>query len=336
MKQIAIVGATGAVGQQMIKDLEEFLNVPPENLRLFASPRSVGSKLLYRNTELTVEAYSADAFSSIDYVLMSAGSGFSKKHADEILAAGATIIDNSSAWRMDDRYPLVVPEVNGHLLKELSAATVIANPNCSTIQMVMALKPIQEKFGLKMVNVSTYQSVSGSGQKGIAALDQQVKQHYKIDDQTSEIDYAQIAFNVVPAIDTLQDDGWCFEEIKMIKETHKILGDDKIQVMATTARVPSFYCHCESVSLQLEKPSTASEIEECLSSFKDLVVYPQHHYEKFPDPISVRGSHKTHVARVRTMYGRESSDWIQFWIVADNLKKGAATNAVQILEKLIS
>ena len=149
-------------------------------------------------------------------------------------------------------------------------------------------------------------------------------------------DSANIAFNVIPAIDTLQDDGSCFEEVKMIKETHKILENQKIQVLATTARVPSFYCHCESVSVQLETPAKASEVEKCLASFKDVVVYSDHDYRKFPDPQSVRGSHKTHVARVRTMYGHETSDWVQFWIVADNLKKGAATNAVQILEKLIS
>lgn len=329
---VAVIGATGAVGREMLAELEDS-SIQDIHLGLFASPRSAGEVLTFRDKSYEVIPFSLGAVKNFQTCLMSAGGAFSKQHSRAIAEAGATVIDNSSAWRMVEGIPLIVPEVNSHELKGWTSG-IIANPNCSTIQMVVPLKALQDAFGLDHVNVATYQSVSGTGQKGIKELSSQMEAQYKFADLKPEV-YAQpIAFNVLPAIDVLDANGHCFEEEKMVRETRKILKLPHLEVLATTVRVPVFHCHCESVTVRLAKQVSRAEALEALGSMKGLKLHTENQHASFPTPRTVAGDREVHVARVRTPFDQERSNYLQFWVVADNLKKGAATNAVQIFEFL--
>lgn len=330
--KIAIVGATGAVGREMLNDLDGS-TIKDLELSLFASPRSKGAKIEFRGKTLTVEAFSPEALAGTKFVLMSAGGSFSKEHSPALVAQGCTVIDNSSAWRMDENVPLIVPEVNANLLKP-HHPRIIANPNCSTIQMVVALKPLADLFGLDMVQVSTYQSVSGTGQKGIAELSAQVESQLKFQEVTPRV-YAQpIAFNCIPAIDVFDTTGHCFEEIKMVKETRKILGMPSLTILASTVRVPTFHCHGETVNVRLGRSITRDDALKAFKEAPGIVLMADDDYKTLPTGRSVVGDQRVFVSRVRLPHGQTSSHWLQFWNIADNLKKGAATNAVQILEEI--
>jgi aspartate-semialdehyde dehydrogenase len=333
--KIAIIGATGAVGREMVADLEDS-DIQNLTLGLFASQRSAGEMISFRGKAHEVRAFDVNALRGFDYCLMSAGGAFSRQNARAIADMGVTVIDNSSAWRMVDGVLLVVPEVNGHLLKGLPRGSIVANPNCSTIQMVVALKPLYDAFGIEQIQVSTYQSVSGTGQKGIRELSAQVEAALKFGEQKPQV-YAQpIAFNVLPAIDVLDGAGHCFEEEKMVRETRKIFGRSDLDILATTVRVPVYHCHCESVAVRLTRDVTRADLLAKMSGFSGLTVHLSDDHAEFPTPRSVTGDRGVHVARIRTPIDKERSHWAQFWIVADNLKKGAATNAVQILESIHS
>ena len=327
MINVAVVGATGAVGREILRELEpvEGVNVVP-----FASPRSAGTMLNFRDSTLKVLAFNLEQVVRCDYVLMSAGGAFSKEVGREI-AEKTILIDNSSAWRMESRVPLVVPEVNGDRLEGFEKG-IIANPNCSTIQMVVALKPLKDAYGLRQVQVATYQSVSGAGQKGIDELGDQVAQKFKFQEQIPQKFAKPIAFNVLPAIDVLDPSFHAFEEIKMINETRKILSMERLEVMATTVRVPVFNCHGEAVTVRLGEEITLQQAQDVFRDAEGIKFYPENDHSMFPTPLDVEGDGQVHVARVRLPYGSEKSDYVQFWNIADNLKKGAATNAVQIME----
>ncbi len=332
--KIAIIGATGAVGREMIHDLESS-KIQNCEVGLFASPRSQGLRLEFRGKNLEIQAFSLDALRGYDYALMSAGGAFSKKHSLDLVRQGVTVIDNSSAFRMDEKFFLIVPEVNGILLKNAKFPTIIPNANCSTIQMVVALSPLQKEFGLKMVHVSTYQSVSGTGQKGIVELSTQVSEYLKFQELTVSA-YAQpIAFNLLPAIAEIDSEGHCAEELKMVKETQRILNQPGLEICATTVRVPTFNCHGESLHVQLGKKTTRAALLKALKSAPGIALVEDDDHASFPTPRGVTGLQKVFISRARTMYNAKESDWVQMWCLADNLKKGAATNAVQILELIL-
>lgn len=328
--KVAIVGATGAVGREMIKDLEES-SLQNIELGLYASARSKGAKISFRGKTHDVQEFSVEALRGTRFVLMSAGGAFSKEVAPQLVDIGCTVIDNSSAWRMDPKVPLVVPEVNGDILDK-NKPMIIANPNCSTIQMVVALKPLEDEFGLKMVQVATYQSVSGTGQKGISELSTQLEQQLKFQELSVNA-YAQpILFNLLPGIDVFDSDGHCNEEVKMIRETRKIMELDDLPVFASTVRVPTFNCHGEMVTVQLEEIITRKQALEVLGKAPGLTLNTVDEHAAQPTNRQVTGEKGVFVSRVRLAWGQKESDWLQFWNIADNLKKGAASNAVAILE----
>ena len=328
--KIAIVGATGAVGREMIKDLEAS-PLKDVELSLWASPRSAGSKLPFRGQSYEVQPFSVEALKTVRYVLMSAGGAFSREFSRLLVAQGTTVIDNSSAWRMSEDVPLVVPECNGDVLKA-DKPQIIANPNCSTIQMVVALKPLKDNFGLSIVQVATYQSVSGTGQKGIAELSEQLEANFRFQEVQPKV-YAQpIAFNLLPGIDVFDEQGHCYEEVKMVKETRKILDLPDLEVLASTVRVPTFHCHGEMVNVLLGEAVTREQALEALASGEGIVLNREDRHAAQPTPRTTVGDHRVFVSRLRLPYGQKQSRWLQFWNVADNLKKGAASNAVQILE----
>ena len=332
MLKIAVIGATGAVGREMLTELEDS-KIKDLQVGLFASPKSAGEIMTFRGRAHEVSAFSIEAVKTYRACLMSAGGAFSRQHSRALAGLGMTVIDNSSAWRMTPDVPLVVPEVNSELLNNLTSG-IVANPNCSTIQLVIPLKALHDAFGLDQVQVSTYQSVSGTGQKGIKELSTQIEAQFKYLDVKPEI-YAQpIAFNVLPAIDVLDEKGHCFEEEKMVRESRKILNLPGLEILATAVRVPVFHCHCESVSVRLQRPVTRAEAIGVLKSMAGLTVSEATQHAEFPTPRTVAGQRDVHVARIRLPIDQDRSNWLQFWVVADNLKKGAATNAVQILERL--
>ncbi len=333
--KVAIVGATGAVGREMIKDLAES-NIKGIDVELYASSRSAGSTLMFRDQHIEVKAFSIEEAGKNDYILMSAGGGFSREYAKALVEKDCVVIDNSSAWRMDDGVPLVVPEVNIDDVKGYRKG-IIANPNCSTIQMVVPLKALDDAFGLELVEASTYQSVSGSGQKGLSALNKESKAFIEKGDflERSELYPKTIGFSVVSGIGDIDDAGHCEEEIKMVKETQKILSKADLDVLVTTVRVPVFNCHSETISVKLSKEVSVPEAWKVLKETQGLVCYEGKDPEKFHSPADVTGKREIFVSRLRTPYGTERSRWLQFWVVADNLKKGAASNAVQILEGLV-
>lgn len=327
---VAVVGSTGAVGNEMIKTLEE-RKFPIEKLRLFASERSEGKVLEFVGTEIKVEAINEDSFKGIDIALFSAGAERSKIWAPVAAKSGCIVIDNSSQWRMDPEIPLVVPEVNPHDLKRHKG--IIANPNCSTIQMVVVLKPIHDAAKIKRVVVTTFQSVSGTGQKAIDELLRQTTDLLNFKEIQCNVYPHQIAFNVLPHIDKFLENGYTKEEMKMVNETKKIMGDNSIRLTATTVRVPVFRCHSESLNIETEKKLTPNEVRAVLSAAPGVIVYDAPDKNIYPVPIDVAGKDETYVGRIREDDTIENG--INLWIVADNLRKGAALNAVQIAEKLI-
>jgi aspartate-semialdehyde dehydrogenase len=327
---VAVVGATGAVGNEMIKTLET-RKFPIEKLRLFASERSEGKVLEFMDTEIKVEAINEDSFKGIDIALFSAGAERSKIWAPVAAKSGCVVVDNSSQWRMDPEIPLVVPEVNPYDLKWHKG--IIANPNCSTIQMVVVLKPIHDAAKIKRVVVTTFQAVSGTGQKAIDELLRQTTDLLNFKEIQCNVYPHQIAFNVLPHIDKFLENGYTKEEMKMVNETKKIMGDNSIRLTATTVRVPVFRCHSESLNIETEKKLTPNEVRAVLSAAPGVIVYDAPDKNIYPVPIDVAGKDETYVGRIREDDTIENGT--NLWIVADNLRKGAALNAVQIAEKLI-
>lgn len=326
---VAVVGATGAVGTEMIATLEQ-RNFPIEKLRLFASDRSTGKTLQYKGQDIKVEALSETCFQGIDIALFSAGGERSKIWAPVAAKSGCVVVDNSSEWRMDPKVPLVVPEVNPQDLSWHNG--IIANPNCSTIQMVVALKPLHDAAKIKRVVVSTYQAVSGTGKKAMDELMQQTTDLLNFRPATSAVYPHQIAFNVLPQIDKFLDTGYTKEEMKMVNETKKIMGDDSIRVTATTVRVPVFRGHSESVNVETEKKLTENQVRELLAKAPGVTVFDAPEKGVYPMPIDCDGKDDVYVGRIREDESVENG--INLWVVSDNLRKGAALNAVQIAEVL--
>jgi aspartate-semialdehyde dehydrogenase len=327
---VAVVGATGAVGNEMIAILEE-RKFPVEKLRLFASERSEGKTLEFEGSEIPVESLNEESFKGIDIALFSAGAERSKIWAPVAARSGCVVIDNSSQWRMDAEVPLVVPEVNAHALKRHKG--IIANPNCSTIQMVVALKPIHDAAKIKRVVATTFQAVSGTGKKAMDELLEQTGDLLNFREIQKNVYPHQIAFNVLPHIDKFLENGYTKEEMKMVNETKKIMGDDSIRVTATTVRVPVFRGHSESLNIETEKKLSANEVRSMLAKAPGIVVFDAPEKNVYPLPIDVSGKDPVYVGRIREDESIESG--INMWIVSDNLRKGAALNAVQIAEELI-
>lgn len=328
--EVAVVGATGAVGRRMLTTLEE-RNFPVANLTALASARSAGQTLAFRGQAIKVKELQEDSFKGIDIALFSAGGSISKQLAPIAVESGCVVIDNSSAWRMDKDVPLIVPEVNPSALGDEWG--IIANPNCSTIQMVVALKPIHDEYRIRRVVVSTYQSVSGSGQKAMEELEQQSRDVLDGKSAQCNVYPHQIAFNCLPHIDVFLDNGYTNEEIKMVNETRKILEDDSIEVSPTAVRVPVVYSHSEAVNVETEQAMTAKEVKELLSSFPGVSVVDNPEQNEYPLAINASGSGDVLVGRIRSDLTRPNA--VNFWVVSDNLLKGAAYNAVQIAELLL-
>ncbi len=323
---VAIVGASGMVGRTILKVLED-RKFPINNLYLFASSKSAGSTLKYQNKEFKIEELSDNSFKrDIDFAFFSAGSGISKKYAPIAASLGITVIDNSSAFRMDADIPLVVPEVNPEDLK--AHRNLIANPNCSTIQAMVALKPLYDKYIIKRLIFSTYQAVSGSGVNGINDLEK------GLSGESSSFYPHQIAFNCLPHIDSFEENGYTKEEMKLINETRKILHDDNIRITATTVRVPVYYSHSESINIEFENSFDLSELTNLLKNSPGIVILDDPENNVYPLAINAAGNDEVYIGRIRKDYSVESG--INLWVVADNVRKGAATNAVQIAEKLIN
>lgn len=327
---VAVVGATGAVGNEMISVLEE-RNFPVEKLRLFASERSEGKTLDFHDNPVTVEILTDKVFDGIDIALFSAGGSRSKEFAPAAAKAGCVVIDNSSAWRMDPEVPLVVPEVNPDDIKRHKG--IIANPNCSTIQMVVALKPIHDAAKIKRVVVTTFQSVSGTGKKAMEELLNQTSDVLNFKDIKPVVYPHQIAFNCLPHIDVFMDDGYTKEEIKMVNETKKIMGDDSVKITATTVRVPVFRGHSESINIETDKKLSANDARAVLSTAPGILVYDAPEKNIYPLQSECANRDEVYVGRVRE--DDTIDNGLNIWIAADNLRKGAALNAVQIAEELI-
>ncbi len=329
---VAVVGATGAVGNEMVSTLEE-RNFPVAQLKLLSSKRGAGTRIEFKGKYYTAEILDENSFKDIDIGLFSAGGSVSEKFAPIAGKAGCVVIDNTSAWRMDPEVPLVVPEVNAHAIARYPQKNIIANPNCSTIQMVVALKPIHDAARIKRIVVSTYQAVSGTGKRAIKELESQVLAIYNQQEIKKEVYPHQIAFNCLPHIDVFFDNGYTKEEMKMVNETKKIMEDDSIRVTATTVRVPVFYGHSESVNIETEKKITANEVREILSKAPGVIVVDNPKKFEYPLAIDAAGKDETFVGRIRE--DESIPNGINMWIVADNIRKGAALNAVQIAEILI-
>jgi aspartate-semialdehyde dehydrogenase len=326
---VAVAGATGAVGGAML-DVLERLDFPLNELRLLASERSVGKKLQFKDKQLEVGLLSKDAFAGVDIALFSAGAARSLEFAPAAAKAGAVVIDNSSAYRMEDDIPLVVPEVNPHAIAHYTNRGIIANPNCSTIQMLVALKPIHDKARIKRIVVSTYQAVSGTGANAITELDEQVKAYAAGQPLEKNVYPHQIAFNCLPHIDSFLDTGYTKEEMKMVNETRKIFEDPSIGVTATAVRVPVVYGHSESVNIETEEKISAAEVCELLASAPGVKVVDEPSLSIYPLALDCAGKFETFVGRIREDESIEKG--INLWVVADNILKGAALNAVQIAE----
>ena len=329
---VAIAGATGAVGGAML-DVLERRNFPIKELRLLASERSVGKKLVFRGEEIAVQLLDKDAFTGIDVALFSAGAARSLEFGPAAAAAGAVVVDNSSAFRMDPEIPLVVPEVNPHAIAQYKKRGIIANPNCSTIQMLVALKPIFDKVGIKRIVVSTYQAVSGTGNPAIDELSSQVKAYAAGEEINCEVYPHQISFNCLPHIDSFLENGYTKEEMKMVNETRKIFEDETIGVTATTVRVPVVYGHSESVNIETKQKITAAEVKELMAGAPGVQLVDNPANNEYPLALDCAGKFETLVGRIRE---DESIDnGINMWIVSDNILKGAALNTVQIAEVVI-
>ncbi len=326
---VAVVGATGAVGQQMLEVLAE-RNFPIKEIRLLASERSVGKFLEFNGEQHMVQLLDKDAFEGIDIALFSAGGARSEEFCPIAAAAGAICVDNSSAWRMDPEVPLVVPEVNPQDIAQYTNKGIIANPNCSTIQMLVALKPLHDAAKIKRIVVSTYQAVSGTGRNAIDELRIQSGELLNGRPAPCEVYPHQIAFNCLPHIDVFLDNGYTKEEMKMVNETRKIFGDDSIGVTATTVRVPVFYSHSEAVNIETEQKLTADKARQLLAVAPGVKVVDDVAKLVYPMAIDAAGQDLTLVGRIRE--DESIANGLNLWVVADNLRKGAATNAVQIAE----
>ena len=329
---VAVVGATGAVGNEMVAILEE-RNFPVDRLKLLASTRGAGTKIEFKEKSYTVEVLNENSFAGVDIGLFSAGGSVSEKFAPMAGEAGCVVIDNTSAFRMDPEVPLVVPEVNAHAIAQYAKKNIIANPNCSTIQMVVALKPIHDVARIKRVVVSTYQAVSGTGKRAIRELESQVLAIYNQEEIKKEVYPHQIAFNCLPHIDVFFDNGYTKEELKMVNETKKIMEDNSIGVTATTVRVPVFYGHSESVNIETEKKLKPDEVRKILSKAPGVVVVDDPKKFEYPLAIDAAGKDETFVGRIRE--DESIPNGLNMWIVSDNIRKGAALNAIQIAEILI-
>jgi len=332
MVNVAVAGATGAVGNQMIRCLEE-RNFPVGSIKLLASKRSVGRELRFRGDLFPVEELTDESFADVDVALFSAGGDTSLKFAPLAAEAGCVVVDNSSAWRMDPEVPLVVPEVNPHAIAGYKAKGIIANPNCSTIQMVVALNPIHRAFGIKRIVVSTYQAVSGTGKKAVDELFDQTRAMINFLGYEKKIYPHRIAFNCLPHIDRFQDNGYTKEEMKMVNETRKILEDDRIGVTATTVRVPVFFGHSEAVNVETREKITVDAVRKILEKSPGVEVVDEPAKNRYPLATDAAGQDLTLVGRIRQ--DESIPNGINLWIVADNIRKGAATNAVQIAEILV-
>jgi len=346
--RVAVVGATGMVGREMVRILEE-RNFPIDELVPIASERSRGEKVLFRVKEIPVKMLSLDSFKEVKIALFSAGSSVSLKFAPEAVKSGCVVVDNSSAWRMNKDVPLVVPEVNPEDVEWHKG--IIANPNCSTIQMVMVLNPIQKEYGIKRVVVSTYQSVSGWGKEAVEQLWNETKEIlkraeqkkvnrwsdldpeiYRVEIENKVFPY-QIAFNVLPHIDVFQTNDYTKEEMKMVQETRKIMGLPDLPLTATTVRVPVFRGHAEAVNIELEKDFEIEEIRKLLRNSPGIEVMDEPSSNIYPLPLIGDGKDEVFVGRIRRDESLPHS--LNLWIVSDNLRKGAALNAVQIAELLL-
>ncbi len=328
--RIGIMGATGAVGSIMLRILEE-RDFPVAELRPLASVRSAGKLLKFRGEEVKIRELTEDSFKGLDIVLASAGASISKKYVPHAVEAGATVIDNTSAFRMEPGVPLVIPEVNAEDIFKHKG--IIANPNCSTIIMLVPLKPLHDVARIQRIVVSTYQAVSGTGSQAITELEDQVKQFVSGEPIKHEVYPYQIAFNVLPHIDTFQDNGYTREEMKMLNETRKMLHDDSIQVSATAIRVPVFTSHSESLQIETEKKLTAQQARELLESAPGVKVVDDPANLKYPMPLDTSGQDLVFAGRIREDISHAHG--LALWVAGDQLRKGAATNAVQIAEILI-
>ena len=329
---VAIVGASGAVGQELLKVLDE-QNFPINNLRLFGSARSAGKEYEFRGKKITVELLSKDSdFNGVDIAFTSAGAGTSKEFAETITKHGTIMIDNSSAFRMDKDVPLVVPEVNPKDALE-RPRNIIGNPNCTTIQMVVALKPINDLSPITKVHVSTYQAASGAGAVAMKELEKQFAEIAEGKVPTIEKFPFQLAYNIIPQVDIFMDNGYTKEEMKMYNETRKIMHSDKIKVSATCVRVPVMRAHSEAIWLETEQPLSLEEVRKALENAQGIVMKDNPSLKEYPMPLDISGEDPVYVGRLR----KDLTDpcGLSFWVVGDQIKKGAALNAVQIAKWLL-
>lgn len=337
---VAVVGATGAVGTQMIKMLEESI-LPIDKVRYLSSSRSAGKVLQFKGHDVTVELTTEDSFDGVDIALFSAGGSTSAKFAPYAVKAGAVVVDNTSYFRQNPDVPLVVPEVNAHAMKNHNG--IIACPNCSTIQMMVALEPIRQKWGLNRIIVSTYQAVSGAGQSAINETENQLRQVLNdginpknvtvtILPSGSDKKHYPIAFNALPQIDVFTDNDYTYEEMKMTNETKKIMEDDNIAVSATCVRIPVLSAHSESVYIETKEVAAIDQVKEAISAFPGAVLEDDVANQIYPQAVNAVGTRDTFVGRIRKDLDQENG--IHMWVVSDNLLKGAAWNSVQIAETL--
>ena len=330
--RVAVVGATGAVGREMLNILAE-RQFPASDVIALASQRSLGTEVSYGDRTLKTKVLDNYDFSDTDIALFSAGGSISEKYAPKVAAAGCVVIDNSSKFRMDPDVPLIVPEVNGDALAGYTKKRIIANPNCSTAQLVVALNPLHERAKIKRVIVSTYQSASGAGKAGMDELFQQTRAVFVSDPIEKDVFTKQIAFNVIPHIDVFLDDGSTKEEWKMVVEVKKIV-DPAIKVMATCVRVPVFVGHSEAVNIEFENPLNAEEARDLLRESPGCMVVDKREDGGYITPVECVGEYATYISRIRDDITTENG--LSMWVVSDNLRKGAALNAVQIAEQLIA
>ncbi len=327
---VAVVGATGAVGTEMIDVLEE-RKFPVARLVPLASARSAGGTVAFSGNEVPIEVLTKDSFAGVDIALFSAGADLSREFAPIAVKAGAVVIDNSAAWRMTPEVPLVVPEVNAHDIQWHKG--IIANPNCSTIQMVVALKPLHDEARIKRIVVTTFQSVSGTGKDAMDELMTECQDLLSFKSASPKVYPYQIAFNCLPQIDDFLPSGYTKEEMKMVHETRKIMGDQSIHVTATTVRVPVYVGHSEAVNIETERKLSANDARAILSTAPGVLLYDDPAHKIYPMPLEVAGKDEVYVGRVRE--DESIANGLNLWVVADNLRKGAALNAVQIAEHLV-
>lgn len=330
---VAVVGATGAVGEQMVALLEE-RNFPVGELKLLASSRSAGSHLRFQGKSIPVEELKEDSFRGVDIALFSAGGALSERYCPIAVEAGAVCVDNTSAFRMDPEVPLVVPEVNAGAIADYHKTGIIANPNCSTIQMVMVLAPLHARTPIKRVVVSTYQSVSGAGRRAMKELADQSVAIFNAQAMTTRVFPHQIAFNCLPHIDIFLANAYTREEMKIIRETRRIMDEPTLRITATAVRVPVFSCHAESINIEFEDAMTPELARDILRRAPNVTVEDDPKNAEYPLSVKATGSDQTFVGRIRADESVENG--INLWCVADNLRKGAATNALQIAEILVA